>query len=86
MAEENNLDLVRSIRKLRQSKRLSQQQLADHLNIERSTYACYESGRIRISVDTMVALAHFYRVSYAEIIGVPENIYPGDERNRKGLI
>ena len=60
------------IRRLRKERGLTQQQVAEHLNIDRSTYAYYESGRSRINIDIIVRLAHFYKVSYATIIGKPE--------------
>jgi len=61
-----------TIRKLRKERGLTQQQVAAQLNIERSTYAYYESGRTRLNLEIMVKLAHFYNVSYATIIGKPE--------------
>ena len=63
-----------AIRKLRKERGLTQQQIADHLNIDRSTYAYYESGRTRLSIDVMVKLAYFYKVSYAAIVGRPEPV------------
>ena len=65
-----------TIRKLRRERGLTQQQLADHLGIERSTYAYYESGHSKLSIDIMVKLAHFYQVSYATLIGKPEPVLP----------
>jgi len=62
------------IRKLRKEKSLTQQQVADYLKIDRSTYAYYESGRNRINIDIIVNLAHFYKVSYATIIGKPDHV------------
>ena len=64
------------IRKLRKERGLTQQQVAEQLNIERSTYAYYESGRTRMNMNVIVGLAHFYQVSYAVIIGRPEPIFP----------
>ena len=64
------------IHKLRKENHLTQQQLADYLQIDRSTYAYYESGRTKLSVDVVVKLAHFYRVPYATFLG-PEPV-PAD--------
>ena len=61
------------IRKLRKEKHLTQQQVADYLGVDRSTYAYYESGRSRLSIDLMVKLAHFYQVRYATLLG-PEPV------------
>ena len=57
------------IRKLREEKGLTQQQVADHLQIDRSTYAHYESGRTWINIDVIIKLAHFYQVRYATLLG-----------------
>ena len=57
------------IRKLRSDNGLTQQQVANHLGIDRSTYAYYESGRTRINIDVIVKLAHFYQVRYAVLLG-----------------
>jgi len=62
------------IRELRKEKGLTQAQVANHLNIDRSTYAYYESGRTRLNIDVVVKLAHFFQVSFATIIGQPEPV------------
>jgi len=62
------------IKKLRRERGLTQQKVADSLHIDRSTYAYYESGRTRVNIDVIVKLAHFYKVSYAALIGVPEPV------------
>jgi len=64
------------IRKLRKERGLTQQQVADYMQIDRSTYAYYESGRTRINIDVVVKLAHFYRIPYAALLG-PEPV-PAD--------
>ena len=61
------------IRKLRIERGLTQKQVADHLNLDRSTYSYYETGRTKVSVDTVVKLAHFYQIRYATLLG-PEPI------------
>ena len=57
------------IRALRQEKGLKQRQVAAHLGIDRSTYAYYESGRSRLTIDLVIKLAHFYQVRYAVLLG-----------------
>ena len=66
--------MMQTIRTIRAEKGLTQQQVADHLSIDRSTYAYYESGRSRLNLDIIVKLAHFFQVSYATIIGQPEPV------------
>ena len=61
------------IRKLRRERDLTQQQVADYLEIDRSTYAYYESGRSKLNLDIVVKLAHFYQIRYAILLG-PEPV------------
>lgn len=62
------------IRELRKERGLTQKQVAEYLQVDRSTYAYYESGRSKLSIDIMVKLAHFYKASYATLIGRPEPV------------
>jgi len=57
-----------TVRRLRKENGLTQQQLADYLQVDRSTYSYYESGRTKLSIEVMVKLANFYRVSYTEFL------------------
>ena len=61
------------IRNLRKERGFTQQQVADYLNLDRSTYAYYESGRSKASIAIVVKLAHFYQVRYAALLG-PEPV------------
>lgn len=62
------------IRALREDNDLTQQKIADLLNIGQRTYADYESGKTRIPVDSLLILAKFYNVSLDYITGA-SNIY-----------
>jgi len=57
------------IRALRKEKGLTQQQVADYLHLDRSTYAYYESGRSKLNADIIVRLARFYQIRYAVLLG-----------------
>ena len=61
------------IRNLRKERGFTQQQVADYLNLDRSTYAYYESGRSKVSIAIVVKLAHFYQIRYAALLG-PEPV------------
>ena len=69
------------IRALRKEKGLTQQQMADHLYLDRSTYAYYESGRSKLNADIIIKLVHFYQIRYAVLLG-PEPV-PGDDERRQ---
>lgn len=57
------------IREIREDSSLTQQKIADLLNIGQRTYADYESGKTRIPVDNLLILAKFYNVSLDYITG-----------------
>ncbi len=51
------------IRELRTRNGLTQKQVAEVLNIDRSTYAYYESGKTKPDITTFVKLSNLYGVS-----------------------
>lgn len=70
------------LKRLRESKKLSQQQLADKLNINRSTYARYELNKTQPDYETLQKLAEFYNVSIDYILtGVDTKLTEKDERD-----
>ncbi|MGN0480360.1 MAG: helix-turn-helix domain-containing protein [Lachnospiraceae bacterium] len=60
------------IREIREDRSLTQQKVADLLNIGQRTYADYESGKTRIPVDSLLILARFYNVSLDYITGASD--------------
>lgn len=56
------------LRELRTKRNLSQQQLADILKINRSTYARYELGETQPDLDLLAKIADFYEVTTDYII------------------
>ena len=66
------------IREIREENFLTQQKIADLLNVGQRTYADYESGKTRIPVDSLLILARFYNVSLDYITGASnvKNCYP----------
>mgnify|MGYP000566380005 CR=1 FL=1 len=65
------MDYAKRLRKLREEKHLSQQELADKLEINRSTYAYYESGKSEPGIDMLLKLSAFYQVSVDYILDNP---------------
>ncbi len=51
------------LKKLREKHELTQQQLADALGFDRSTYAYYESGKCFPDIPTIIKLSELYSVS-----------------------
>lgn len=57
------------IREIREDNSLTQQKVADLLNIGQRTYSDYESGKTRIPIDNLLFLAKYYNVSVDYISG-----------------
>ena len=55
---------------LRADNDLTQQQVADYLNMQRSVYRRYESGEREIPVWAVIKLAKFYNTSTDYILGL----------------
>ena len=58
------------LRQHREACALSQKQVADALNIERSTYTKYETGAAEPNLNTLVKLAAIYNVSPTELLPI----------------
>jgi transcriptional regulator with XRE-family HTH domain len=69
------------LKRLREDKKLSQQQLADRLNINRSTYARYELAQTQPDYDTLKKIADFFQVSIDYLLGRTDN--PSTVREEK---
>lgn len=67
--------LSMTLKRLRRNCGFSQQQVADSLRIDRSTYAYYEIGKTRPDVNTIIKLSKIFNVPYTEIFEDEENEY-----------
>lgn len=61
--------LYQRIRDLREDFDLSQQEIADILNMHRTTYVRYESGEREIPLNIAILLANYYDVSLDYLAG-----------------
>ena len=57
------------LKQLRKANGLTQQQVADLLFLDRSTYTYYEGGHTKINIDIAIQLARLYRVSVSNLAG-----------------
>lgn len=57
-----------TLKRLRRNCGFSQQQVADTLKIDRSTYAYYEIGKTKPDVHTIIKLTKIFNVPYEEIL------------------
>ena len=59
-------DIGKNLRKIRVSKKKSQQEVADHLGVERKTYGSWEAGTTKVKSSTLQQLAEFFKVDIKE--------------------
>lgn len=58
-----------SLRRLREKSGYTQQQIANVLNIDRSTYSYYELGKTSPDISTLLTLSGMFSVSLEELLG-----------------
>ena len=62
-----------SLKKVRKEHKLTQQDIADVLGVDRSTYTFYETGKTYPSIATLHKLADIYNVTIGYLAGYEEN-------------
>ena len=60
--------IAKNIRVLRDLKKLSQEQLAEELSINRSRLGAYEEGRNEPPIDLIISIASFFQISIDALI------------------
>ena len=72
------MSMMEHLRALREDRDLSQQDLANYLNIHQTTYSDYELGNLNIPTDSLILLAAFYqtRVDYLLCLTDERRPYP----------
>lgn len=80
MPEENNSRSVFAdrLRELRKISRMTQKQVAQILNLDRSTYAYYETDTTKPDYNTLVRIARMFRVSTDYMLGVTDTMAQGN--------
>ena len=66
--EQRKIMTAQSLQELRKAKRLSQKEVASHLNIPATTYNTYESGRTEPPIEILVRLSHLYEMPIDVIV------------------
>ena len=59
---------------------LSQQQIAELLNVKQNTYSQYEIGVLNYPVDVLIKLAQFYGTSVDYLLGLTDETAPYPRR------
>lgn len=66
-------EMYARIRALREDRDLTQQQMANLLNITQATYSRYESGDLDIPSAALIKLSQFYNVNIDYLLGQTDN-------------
>lgn len=62
-----------SLKKVRKEHKFTQQDIADVLGVDRSTYTFYETGKTSPSIATLQKLSNIYNVTIGYLAGYEEN-------------
>lgn len=73
------------LKKLRLELGLSQQALADRLNVSQQTICKYENGTIEPNIDMLKTMANLFDVSVDYLIGDSSYAYKAEERTETEL-
>lgn len=65
--------IEKRLRQLRNAQKLTQQNIADVLGVDRTTYTYYELGTTMPSAETLIRLASIYKVTVGYLLGVEDN-------------
>lgn len=61
--------LAQRLKELRKEHNLTQQEVADKINISRPAYSQYEIGKKEPRLYTLIAIADFYKISVDYLLG-----------------
>ena len=62
-----------SLRKIRKAHKLTQQDIANVLGVDRTTYTLYETGSTNPPLETLAKLSKMYNATIGYILGTEEN-------------
>ena len=71
------------IRNLRIDNGLTQEKVAQYLNVKQNTYSQYEIGILNYPVDIIIKLALFYNTSIDYLLGLTDNPAPYERKKNR---
>jgi len=77
---ENTQSVVSNIIKIRNDKRLGQQEMAESIGVSTATYSRIESQNVALTFDTLAKIANAFSMRVIDVITYPE-IYTNDKGN-----
>lgn len=71
---------------LRKANGMTQEELAKKLELNRSTYTCYETGTSMPSIATLIAMADLFHVSVDHLLGRTDRMQTTDAEDSVSLL
>lgn len=68
------MDLGKKIIEMRKNKNLSQEQLAETLNVSRQTISNWENGRFYPDIDALVKISKYFNISLDDLLASDSNV------------
>lgn len=68
------MDFGHKIIEMRKKKKLSQEQLAEKLNVSRQTISNWENGKFYPDIDALVKISNFFSISLDDLLNYDTNI------------
>ena len=68
------MDLGKKIIEMRKNKNLSQEQLAEVLNVSRQTISNWENGKFYPDIDALVKISKYFNISLDDLLASDSNI------------
>lgn len=78
------MDISGNLKKAREDKRWSQQEVAEHLNISQKTLSNFESGISSPSIRQLAMLANLYEMPIFNLLAQPEPALKGKAQKQFG--
>ena len=65
-------NIFMKLKQLREENNISQTEIANYLNIKQNTYSQYETGKRQLSIEMLIKIAKFYKVSTDYILDLED--------------
>ena len=75
--------MLEHLRALRVDRDLSQEDMAEFLNVHQTTYSDYELGQSNIPIETLGKLAEFFHTSVDYLLGLTDEPKPYPRKKKK---
>lgn len=70
---------MKNLKEIRKKKGLTQQEVAEAINLSSNTYSRYERGYTKIDPDSLIALSKYFNVSTDYLLGLIEAPFTSEE-------